>query len=93
MKKLILSFLLFCVLSSCSNFGKEVRVYEISYETLYPDTTVTYTNIVSTKVLVYANDTVYASSNRGTNFINICGHDHVGSTTCPIRLISYKRIK
>lgn len=93
MKKLILLFLLFCTLSSCSKFGEEVRTYEISYETLYPDTTIMYTNIISTKVFVYTNDTVYASSDRGTNFINVCGWDYVGSTTCPIRLISYKRIK
>ena len=89
MKKLILSFLLFFALSSCSKFGKEVRVYEISYETLYPDTTIMYTNVISTKVFVYTNDTVYSSSDRGTNFINVCGFNHVGSTTCPIRLISY----
>ena len=50
-------------------------------------------NIVSTKVFVNVNDTVYTSSDRGTNFINVCGWKYVGSTTCPIRLISYKRIK
>ena len=83
-----------CLLTSCTPLAKEERVYEISYEVVYPDKTVEYTDTFSRKVMVSDDDTIWVSSSRGTNYINICSSIRPGfSSTSPIRLNSYKRIK
>lgn len=82
------------LLVSCAGLAKKERVYEITYEVVYPDKTIEYTDTISRKIMVSDPDTIWVSSRRGTNYINICSSICTGfSSTSPIRLNSYKRIK
>lgn len=93
MKKIILFLLILCTLCSCVEHHK--RTYEVTYEIVYPDKTVEYTDTFNIKM--HSNDKsgdfVYVHSSRGTNYIShYYQYSNMVSSTCPLRLISYKRL-
>ena len=95
MKKILLVlFMCFC-LTSCWTYEK----YKVNckYQVCYPDTTITYDTIFNCRYDPYVEDTifkVYTSSYKGTNYIIIYpGSNYVSYTTCPIRIISYKKLQ
>ncbi len=89
MKKIFI--LLFCsmLIVSCYKSGK----CQVNYTVVYPDTTIVYDSIF---IYRYGGEQWYthiprASSYKGTNYIKI-GYNTFSSTTCPIRINSYKTI-
>jgi len=95
MKKILLVlFICFCITSCCTFVRYKVNC---KYQVCYPDTTITYDTIFNCRYDSYLDDSifkVYTSSYKGTNYIRIHPGDYyVSATTCPIRLISYKKIE
>lgn len=92
MKKIFI--LLFCsmLIVSCCLLDKSGKC-QVNYTVVYPDTTIVYDSIF---MYHYGAEHWYthiprASSYKGTNYIKI-GYNTFASTTCPIRINSYKTI-
>lgn len=95
MKKVILFIFTAILLVGCSK--NEDRTYGVSYEIIYPDKTIKYTKVFDIAMHSSCDkypDKVIVYSERGTNYL---GHvnqvKYMVSSTCPIRVISYKRLK
>ena len=95
MKKIIFLLLILFVFSSCANYFW--RTYEVTYEIIYPDTTITYTKTFEVKMCAPYNecpDEIEVYSIRGSNYL---GQKHqissMVSSTCPIRVLYYERLK
>lgn len=97
MKKIILFLLILCTLCSCSEHRHTRRTYEVTYEIIYPDKTIEYTDTFNIEMYPSSfdesRDFVYVYSCRGTNYISHRRqYSNMVSSTCPLRLISYKRL-
>lgn len=96
MKKFILFIFTTILLVGCSKKNED-RTYGVSYEIVYPDTTIKYTEVFD--IAMYSDcdkypDKVRVHSARGTNYLSHV--NQIGcmvSSNCPIRIISYKRLK
>jgi len=95
MKKILLVLAMCFCLTSCWTIVN-YKVY-CKYQVCYPDTTITYDTIFNCSYDRYLEDTivkVYTSSHKGTNYIKIHpGCNYVSYTTCPIRIITFKKVQ
>ena len=96
MKKIVIILIsLFCLISCCLTTNYDMQV---EYEICYPDTIMKFNKVFhckgSTDDVEDGNINVYSSSYKGTNYIRITPGDwnEFERTTCPVRVLSYKRI-
>lgn len=95
MKKFLIIAIFIFTLISCTQRG----TCQVNYTVIYPDTTITYDTVFNyrwTAPKVYENDRnpniPITNSWKGSNYIELGDYEFV-STTCPIRINSYKSIK
>lgn len=93
MKKILLIILLFALCFLCYKNYKTYPVH-VTYDVIYPDTTIRYDTIFDCKAFSYQinkqNLNVYTNSYIGSNYIQINpGMNQHAWTTMPIRIISY----
>ena len=98
MKKVILFIFTAILLVGCSKNPKnEDRTYEAYYDIVYPNKIIKYTEVFY--IAMYSNwnkysDKVKVYSVRLTNYLgNVNQKRCMVSSTCPIRVISYKKLK
>lgn len=95
MKKIFSILFITLCLIGCIGHGK----VNVNYDIIYPDTIITYDSIFDYHWCIGgAHNNEYndphllqVTSNRGTNYMEI-GRSNLISTTCPIRVNSYKII-
>ena len=86
--------LIICMILCVSCYCYKHGTCQVNYSVIYPDTTITYDTIFYYEYDIGLNNmhTPYVSSSRGTNYIKL-GMNFYNSTTCPIRINSYKTIQ
>lgn len=93
MRKFLYIICLLFTLSSCNDLSRQ---YKVTYDIVYPDTTITYTETFNVEMTVghmSEPDYVLVKSSRGTNYLKQKWQEgEMVSSTCPIRVKSYKRI-
>ena len=89
--KCILTMMLAVMLACCDFCGTDAKC-RLNYTVVYPDTTIVYDVIVSYTYYNENQKIPYVASCNGSNKL-FAGTSTVVSTTCPIRLNSYKMIK
>lgn len=80
------------LLMSCDMSNKYGKC-QVNYSVVYPDTTIVYDTVFTYNwVIEYDNIHIpIACSFKGSNYIRL-GKNYFNSTTCPIRINSYKTI-
>lgn len=94
MKKLILIFVILVCMLSCKEYTRYPMTADVTYDIVYPDTTIRYTDNFNFYIGGEDNPNnvkIHTYSSRGTNYLGPenCYHYFV-SNTCPIRVVDYK---